>query len=158
MVYAAEYGCYCYRQVTAPLNESGYGPGPAHLVPWGAKYLKQQPKRAGFWLNDCSFIRLRQEYPKHVEGFELIVTETHDKQLIRLMTLINELTRKYPEIGFARRIVAIAAVEALTNVMLFQFTPTCIRSDNGSGMVAKALRESLTGLGTGNFYIEPWSP
>ena len=74
------------------------------------------------------------------------------------MTLINELTRKYPEIGVARRIVAIAVVEALTNVMLFQFTPTCIRSDNGPEMIAKALREWLTGLGTGNFYIEPWSP
>ena len=49
-------------------------------------------------------------------------------------------------------------LETLADVMLFEGIPTYIRSDNGPEMVAKVLRQWLTGLGTGNLYIEPGSP
>ena len=74
------------------------------------------------------------------------------------MTLIDEFTRKCLAIRVARRINAIGVIETLADVMLFEGLPTYIRSDNGPEMVAKVLREWLTGLGTRNLYIEPGSP
>ena len=85
-------------------------------------------------------------------------TQTHDGRRIRLMTLIDEFTRKCLAIRVARRINAIGVIETLADTMLFEGLPTYIRSDNGPEMVAKVLREWLTGLGTRNLYIEPGSP
>jgi transposase InsO family protein len=42
--------------------------------------------------------------------------------------------------------------------MLFEGVPAFIRSDNGPEMVAKVLRQWLSGLGTKSLYIEPGSP
>ncbi len=85
-------------------------------------------------------------------------TQTHDGRRIRLMTLIDEFTRKCLAIKVARRINAISVIETLADAMLFNGLPTYIRSDNGPEMVTKVLREGLTGLGTGILYIEPGSP
>jgi transposase InsO family protein len=74
------------------------------------------------------------------------------------MTLIDEFSRKCLAIRVARRINAIGVIETLADAMLMNGTPVHIRSDNGPEMVAKVLREWLTGLGTRNLYIEPGSP
>jgi transposase InsO family protein len=51
-----------------------------------------------------------------------------------------------------------AVIEALADAMLFEGIPAFIRSDNGPEMVARALRQWLSGLGTKSLYIEPGSP
>jgi putative transposase len=159
---ASEYGRYGYRRVTALLNESGIEVGKDRVQRiWrreGLKVPKKQPKRARLWLNDGSCIRLRPEYPNHVWSFDFVETQTHDGRRIRLMTLIDEFTRKCLAIRVARRINAIGVIETLADTMLFEGLPTYVRSDNGPEMVAKVLREWLTGLGTRNLYIEPGSP
>ena len=159
---ASEYGRYGYRRVTAMLNENGIDVGKDRVQRiWrreGLKVPKKQPKRARLWLNDGSCIRLRPERPNHVWSFDFVETQTHDGRRIRLMTLIDEFTRKCLAIRVARRINAIGVIETLADAMLFNGLPTYIRSDNGPEMVARALREWLTGLGTSNLYIEPGSP
>ena len=159
---ASEYGRYGYRRVTALLNEGGMEVGKDRVQRiWrreGLKVPKKQPKRARLWLNDGSCIRLRPEYPNHVWSFDFVESQTHDGRRIRLMTLIDEFTRKCLAIRVARRINAVGVIETLADTMLFEGTPTYIRSDNGPEMVAKVLREWLTGLGTRNLYIEPGSP
>jgi transposase InsO family protein len=159
---ASEYGRYGYRRVTALLNEGGIEVGKDRVQRiWrreGLKVPKKQPKRGRLWLNDGSCIRLRPEYPNHVWSFDFVETQTHDGRRIRLMTLIDEFTRKCLAIRVARRINAIGVIETLADAMLFEGLPTYIRSDNGPEMVAKVLREWLTGLGTRNLYIEPGSP
>jgi len=124
----------------------------------GLKVPGKQPKRARLWLNDGSCIRLRPEYPNHDWSFDFVETQTHDGRRIRLMTLIDEFTRKCLAVRVARRINAIGVIETLADAMLFEGLPTYIRSDNGPEMVAKMLREWLTRLGTRNLYIEPGSP
>jgi transposase InsO family protein len=46
----------------------------------------------------------------------------------------------------------------LADAMLFAGIPAFIRSDNGPEMVAKVLRQWLSGLGMKSLYIEPGSP
>ena len=101
---------------------------------------------------------MRPEYPNHVWSFDFVETQTHDGRRIRLMTLIDEFSRKCLAIRVARRINAIGVIETLADTMLFEGLPAYIRSGNGPEMVAKVLREWLTGLGTRNLYIKPGSP
>jgi putative transposase len=164
----SEYGRCGYRRVTALLNDSGIEVGKDRVQRiWRREGLnrrsaqrnpKETTKTGRLWLNDGSCIRLRPEYPNHVWGFDFVETQTHDGRRIRLMRVIEEFRRKCLAIHVARRINAIGVIETLADAMLFDSLPTYIRSDNGPEMVAKVLREWLTGLGTGNLYIDPGSP
>jgi putative transposase len=147
--------------VTALLNDSGMVVGKDRVQRiWyreGLKVPQKQPKRSRLWLNDGSCIRLRPEYPNHVWSFDFVEAQTHDGRRLRLMTLIDEFTRKCLAIRVARRINAIGVIETLADAMLFEVIPAFIRSDNGPEMVAKVLRQWLSGLGTKSLYIEPGS-
>ena len=107
---------------------------------------RKQPKRARLWLNDGLCIRLRPEYPNHLWSFDFVEAATHGGRRIRLMTLIDEFTRKCLAIQVARRINAIGVIEALADALLFEGVPTFIRSDNGPEMVAKAFASGCQGL------------
>ena len=144
------------------LNDSGMAVGKDRVQRiWrreGLRVPQKQPKRSRLWLNDGSCIRLRPEHPNHVWSFDFVEAATLDGRRIRLMTLIDEFTRKCLAIRAARRIKAIGVIETLADAMLFEGVPTFIRSDNGPEMVAKVLRQWLSGLGTKSLYIEPGSP
>jgi putative transposase len=159
---ASNYGRYGYRRVAALLNDSGIVVGKDRVQRiWrreGLKVPQKQPKRSRLWLNDGSCIRLRPEYPNHVWSFDFVEAQTHDGRRLRLMTLIDEFSRKCLAIRVARRINAIGVIETLADAMLFDGVPTFIRSDNGPEMVARVLRQWLSGLGTTSLYIEPGSP
>src|SRR5215203_4450945 len=103
-------------------------------------------------------VRLRPGHRNHVWSFDFVEAQTHDGRRLRLMTLIDEFTRKCLAIRVLRRINAIGVIETLADAMLFEGTPQYIRSDNGPEMVAKVLRQWLAGLGTKSLYIEPGSP
>jgi len=159
---ASEYGRYGYRRVTALLNAGAIEVGKDRVQRiWrreGLKVPKKQPKRGRLWLNDGSCIRLRPLYPNHVWSFDFVEARTNDGRRLRLMTLIDEFSRRCLAIRIARRINAIGVIETLADVMLFEGIPAYIRSDNGPEMIAKVLRQWLTGLGTKSLYIEPGSP
>jgi hypothetical protein len=103
----------------------------------GLKVPKKQPKRGRLWLTDESCIRLRPECPNHVWSFDFAEGQTRDGRRLRLMTLLDEFTRKCLAIRVARRINSIGVIETLADVMLFEGIPTYIRSDNGPEMVTK---------------------
>lgn len=148
--------------MTALLNAGGIEVGKDRVQRiWrreGLKVPKKQPKRSRLWLNDGSCIRLRPAYPSHVWSFDFVETRTNDGRRLRLMTLIDEFSRRCLAIRVARRINALDVIETLADVMLFEGIPAYIRSDNGPEMVAKVLRQWLTGLGSKSLYIEPGSP
>jgi transposase InsO family protein len=162
LIWIATDGRYGYRRVTAMLNDSGMVVGKDRVQRiWrreGLKVPQKQPKRARLWLNDGSCIRLRPEHPNDVWSFDFVEAQTHDGRRLRLMTLIDEFTRKCLAIRVARRINAIGVIETLADAMLFEGVPAFIRSDNGPEMVARVLRQWLSGLGTKSLYIEPGSP
>jgi putative transposase len=135
--------------VTTLLNTGGIEVGKDRVQRiWrreGLKVPKKQPKRSRLWLNDGSCIRLRPVYPNHVWSFDFVEARTNDGRRLRLMTLIDEFSRRCLAIRVARRINAVSVIEALADVMLFEGIPAYIRSDNGPEMVAKVLRQWLTG-------------
>jgi putative transposase len=46
-------------------------------------------------LNDGSCIRLRPERPNHVWSYDFVSARTHDGRTIRMLTMIDEFTRKW---------------------------------------------------------------
>ena len=159
---ASEYGRCGYPRVTALLQAAGWQVGKDRVQRiWrreGLKVPQKQPKRGRLWLTDGSCVRLRPGHRNHVWSFDFVEAQTHDGRRLRLMTLIDEFTRKCLAIRVLRRINAIGVIETLADAMLFEGTPQYIRSDNGPEMVAKVLRQWLAGLGTKSLYIEPGSP
>ena len=124
---ASSYGRYGYRRVTAMLNDSGMAVGKDRVQRiWrreGLRVPQKQPKRSRLWLNDGSCIRLRPAHANHVWSFDFVEAATHDGRRIRLMTLIDEFTRKCLAIRVARRINAIGVIETLADAMLYEGVP-----------------------------------
>jgi putative transposase len=87
-----------------------------------------------------------------------VATQTHDGRSVRLMTLIDEYTRECLAIRIARRINSFGVIEALSDVMLHRGIPNHIRSDNGTEMTAKIVRDWLQRMGSKTLFIAPGSP
>ena len=77
---------------------------------------------------------------------------------IRMLTIIDEYSRKCLTINYARRFGSLQVIEQLANAMIDNGIPEYIRSDNGPEFIAKELRGWLSGIGVKTAYIEPGSP
>src|SRR6185312_9551704 len=121
---ARQYGRYGYRKIAALLRDAGWLVNDKRVERiWrheGLKVPQKQPERGRLWLTDGSCVRLRPEYRNHVWSFDFVETQTHDGRRLRLMTLIDEFTRKCLAIRVARRINAIGVIETLADAMLFE--------------------------------------
>jgi putative transposase len=159
---AGQYGRYGYRRITALLREDGWAVGKDRVERiWrreGLKIPKKQKPRGRLWLNDGSCVRLRPEHKNHVWSYDFVATRTHDGRSLRLLTLIDEYTRECLAIRVARRQNSVTVIETLSDVMLMRGVPDYIRSDNGTEMTAKLVREWLASVGAKTLYIEPGSP
>ena len=159
---ASEYGRYGYRRITALLREAGWEVGKDRVQRiWrreGLKVPQKQRPRGRLWLNDGSCVRLRPEHENHVWSYDFVHANTHDGRTLRLLTLIDEYTRKCLAIQVARRLNSYDLIETLADLMLVQGIPEHLRSDNGPEFIAKRLRQWLSAVGAKTLYIEPGSP
>ena len=60
----------------------------------GLKVPKRQKKRGRLYLNDGSCIRLRPYWPNHVWSYDFVAERLANGQPIRMLTVIDEYTRK----------------------------------------------------------------
>ena len=159
---ASEYGRYGYRRITALLKQAGWQVGKDRVQRiWrreGLKVPAKQKPRGRLWLNDGSCIRLRPEEPNHVWSYDFVHAWTDDGRRLRLLTLIDEFTRRCLAIRVARRLNSHDVIEALGECMLEHGIPEHVRSDNGPEMTAKRVRKWLQTLGSKPLFIEPGSP
>ncbi len=103
-------------------------------------------------------MRLRATAPNHVWSYDFVFIRDAYGGKIRMLTMIDEFTRKCLTIYCARRIGSIQVIEQLANAMIIHGIPEYIRSDNGPEFTAKELRSWLSGIGVKTAYIEPGSP
>jgi len=75
-----------------------------------------------------------------------------------MLTVIDEFTRECLAIKVSRRLNSKDVLEVLADLMVIRGVPENIRSDNGSELRAKAVREWLGRIGAKTLYIEPGSP
>lgn len=81
-----------------------------------------------------------------------------DGKKIRMLTVIDEYTRRCLAIRVANRLKSDDVLEALSDLFIEHGLPDYIRSDNGSEFTATTLREWLKQLNVKTAYIEPGSP
>src|SRR5208283_2658398 len=159
---ASQYGRYGYRRIAALLRRAGWDVGKDRVQRiWrreGLKVPQKQRPRGRLWLNDGSCVRLRPEHENHVWSYDFVSAFTHDGRTLRLLTLIDEYTRRCLALRVARRLNSYDLIETLADVMLEHGVPEHIRSDNGPEFVALKLRQWLSAVGAKTLYIEPGSP
>ena len=159
---ACQYGRYGYRRITALLRNQGWVVNHKRVERiWrqeGLKVPQKQPKRRHLWLNDGSCIRLRALYRNHVWSYDFVADRTTDWRAIRILTIIDEYTRKCLSIHIQRQIKAPEVLYKLSELFITQGVPDHIRSDNGSEFSAKSTRGWLESLGVKTLFIEPGSP
>ena len=173
---ASQYGRYGYRRITAVWQRAGWNVGRDRVqristprtktCPWGPRIwrreglkvpAKQKP-RGRLWLHDGSCVRLRPEHANHVWSYDFVSAFTHDGRTLRLLTLIDESTRRCLALRVARRLNSYDLIETLADLMLEHGVPEHIRSDKGPEFVALQLRQWLSAVGVKTLYIEPGSP
>jgi putative transposase len=160
---AGTYGRYGYRFIAGMMRNSGWGQATTSKVAriWreeGLKIPQKQPPRGRLWLNDGSCMRLRATHPNHVWSYDFVFIRDAYGGKIRMLTMIDEFTRKCLTIHCARRIGSVQVIEQLANAMIMHGIPEYIRSDNGPEFIAKELRSWLSGMGVKTAYITPGSP
>lgn len=159
---AKKYGRYGYRRVRQLLVDDGWRVSVKRVYRiWrreGLKVPKKQPKRGRLWLNDGSCIRLRPERPNHVWSYDFVQDRTQDGRPIRMLTVIDEFTRRCLAIVVARRLRSDDVLQCLTDLFVAHGPSEHIRSDNGPEFVARNVRSWLDRIGVKTLYIEPGSP
>ena len=103
-------------------------------------------------------MRLRATHPNHVWSYDFVFIRDAYGRKIRMLTMIDEFSRKCLTIYYARRIGSIQVIEQLTHAMIDNGIPEHIRSDNEPEFIAKELRKWLSGIGVKTAYITPGSP
>ena len=159
---ALQYGRYGYRRITALLRREGWDVNHKRIERiWrqeGLKVPKKQPKRGRLWFNDGSCVRPRPEYANHVWSYDFVFDRTHDGRKFRMLTVIDEYTRRCLAVRVERRLRSGDVLDSLADLMIEQGVPGHIRSDNGSEFTAKAVREWIERVGARTLFIEPGSP
>lgn len=62
------------------------------------------PKHGRLWLNDGSYVRLRPHYRGHVWSYDFVADRTHDGLAFRMVTVIEEHSRKCLAIHVQRQL------------------------------------------------------
>ena len=144
---ASQYGRYGYRRITALLRTEGWHVNAKRVQRiWrreGLKVPQKQPKRGRLWLNDGSCIRLRPCWPNHVWSYDFVMDRTHDGRKFRMLTVIDEFTRRCMAVVVERRLNSDNVLHCLTELFVQHGPPDHIRSDNGSEFTS--LMPSATG-------------
>ncbi len=159
---ASKYGRYGYLRITALLRADGWRVNHKRVERiWreeGLKVPKKQYKRKRLYFNDGSCIRLRPLYPNHVWSYDFVLDRLHNGKKIRMLTVIDEYSRKSLAIKVEYNLNSDDVLETLCNLFIAEAIPDFIRSDNVSEFTAKMLQDWLKKLKVNTVYITPGSP
>ena len=97
-------------------------------------------------------------HPNHVWSWDFVHDRTDNGGALRMMTLIDEYTRRCLTIGVARSLKSQDVLDVVHEAISRHGAPQYIRSDNGSEFIAKIVKESLAKHPIKIIYIDPGSP
>jgi putative transposase len=98
------------------------------------------------------------EYPNHVWTYDFVHDTTHDGRKLKLLTVLDEFTRKSLAVEVERKMPAAAVIATLGQLFAVHGAPQYLRSDNGPEFVAKATQRWLKANDVQTRYIDPGSP
>lgn len=159
---SSTYGRYGYRRIAALLRAEGWHINHKRVARiWrreGLKVPSKQPKRGRLWMNDGSLVRLRPVTKNHVWAYDFVMDRTHDGRAFRMLTVIDEYSRRCLAIEVERHLRSGDVLHCLTRLFVKHGVPDHIRSDNGAEFTAIAVRQWLSKMDVKTLFIEPGSP
>ncbi len=100
----------------------------------------------------------RAMYPGHVWSYDFVFDQTEDGRQLKCLTVVDEFTRRGLDIVINRSLTALDVVRILERLFDQYGKPECIRSDNGTELVAAKVQTWLREQHVDTHYIEPGSP
>ncbi len=91
-------------------------------------------------------------------AYDFVHARTHDGQPLRMLVMVDELTRECLAIDVAGHLTSEDVLERLAWSLATGGVPPFVRSDNGSEFTAEAVRSWLAKVGVKTRYLEPGSP
>ncbi len=128
---------------------------------WRENGLFHRPRarkrcRIGISANSC--VRLCPDYPNHVWSYDFLFDATTDGRRLKWMSVIDEHTRECLPLKVDRSITSTGAIDVLDRLIGERGAPALIRSDNGPGLAADAVRSHLSDLDVKTRFIVPGAP
>jgi len=103
--------------------------------------------------------RRRAEHADHVWSYDFCHDRTSDGRGLKILSVLDEYTRRCLAIEVQRRITGADVVQILQALMrLHGTTPAHLRSDNGPEFIAAAVRRWLRDAAVGPLYVAAGSP
>lgn len=103
------------------------------------------------WVNKAMF-------PGHVWSYDFVFDQTEDGRQIKCLTVVDEYTREGLTLEINRSLTSVDVIKVLERLFKEHGTPVCIRSDNGSELVAGVVQNWLNERHVNTHYITPGSP
>lgn len=155
-----EFPRYGYRRIRALLNRESWRVS-RKLVQRvrreeGLKVKMKPPKRRR--QGKSTGLPTTAIHPNHVWSWDFVHDRTDNGGALRMMTLIDEYTRRCLSIRVARGLKSQDVLDVLHQAIGRHGAPQYIRSDNGSEFIAKIVKESLAKHPIQIIYIDPGSP
>jgi len=155
-----EFPRYGYRRIRALLEREGWQVS-QKLVQRvrreeGLKVSLRKAKRVR--RGQSTSLPTQASYPNHVWSWDFVHDRTDRGGPLRMMTLIDEYTRRCLKIEVARSLKSADVLKVLQEAIGDYGAPSYIRSDNGSEFIAKTIRKSLADYPIQIIYIDPGSP
>lgn len=94
----------------------------------------------------------------HVWSWDFVHDRTDNGGPLKMMTLIDEYTRKCLSIRVARQLTSTDVLSVLREAIEKEGVPSYIRSDNGSEFIAHQVQQWLSNKNIKALYIDPGSP
>jgi putative transposase len=118
--------------------------------------LKQKRRRKRLGIG--AGLPCKAEYPNHVWSYDFVEDRTETGRKLRILTIVDEFTRRCIELEVERRMNAKFVARALLKQFEVHGAPKFIRSDNGPEFIARFLMNVLKLHGVEARHIDPGSP
>ncbi len=106
--------------------------------------VRRRQRRRGKGL-ESALGGLRALYPNQVWVYDPVEDGCINRRKLRILTVVDELTRESLETYVDESIPATKVIEMLGFLFLLHGYPACVRSDNGPEFIAQAIREKMEG-------------
>ena len=100
----------------------------------------------------------KAEHANHVWSYDFVAERTERGGRLRVLTVVDEFTRKCIAIRVRRKFRQRDVVDILSELFDEHGKPAAIRSDNGSEFRSKVVVEMLESAGVKRLFVEPGSP
>ena len=151
---------YGYRRIRALLGREGWRVSRKLVQKIRREEgLKVKPKQKKIPRQGISTgLPQKAEHPNHVWNWDFIFDRTDKGTSLKIMTMLDEYTRRCLTIRPARRLTSKHVLETIRQVMAVYGHPDYIRSDNGSEFIAHKVQTWLKEHKIRTLYIDPGSP